>query len=1671
MTDVQRYTIAEVIYEGADSIIYRGRRTADDARVALKILKREYLSPKEIAQLRHEYTIIKDLAIENIVKAYGVEPHGNSFALVMEDPGGRALNEILQAQRLDLKTALQIGASLADTLAQLHGHHVVHKDVKPHNVLVDMATLKVKLTDFGIATRLSQELQRVKSPDLLEGTLAYMSPEQTGRMNRFIDYRTDLYSLGVTLYEMLTGVLPFDSRDPMEIVHSHIARIPPPPREVAPSVPTIVSDIVVRLLAKAAEDRYQSAHGLKVDLEACLEALRQDGSIAPFPLGRKDRRDELRISQKLYGREAELARIVGAIQRVGRGAAELLLIAGDAGVGKSALVNEIPRSLGRTRGHFITGRFDPLDRGIPYAPVAHAFRELARHLLTENAEALARWKARLERALGPNGQLLVDIIPELELILGPQPVVPDLAPAESQNRFNLVFQNFIRVFTAKDRSLVLFLDDLQWADPASLKLIQLLLEDPDSGHLLVIGAYREGEVGADHLLTATLTAIRKTRATIGEITLEPLGASHVEQLVADALGCDAALSAPLAKVISEKTHGNPFFINQLLGALHDDRILSLDVRSGAWVWDLERVQGVKITDNVVAFMAGKIRRLDEATQRVLELAACIGYQFDLWTLAVINEKPPRDTAAQLWPALREGLILPVDAEYRFLYGPAEGRAEDDPTSYSAFNVSYRFLHDRVKEAAYSLMKPGSERQAHLKIGRMMLAKTDDATPDHDLFEIASHLNLSAPLITDRREREELARLDLKVGKMAKARTAYEAAAGYLRAGVALLDDKSWDDEHDLAFVLHGERAECEYLTAHFDDADALFDALLKRARSNVERAYVHGKRMVLHTTLGSFERAREAGLAGLALFGVSVPATEDGRKEAFGAACAEVPSSLGGRPIAALIHARRMLDPDNRALAKLLSDLIIPGFAAGGTLGPLIIVMQVNLAMRHGPAETSAFGYATYGLILLGAMGQYQEGREFLKLALALVEKFGAADQKCRVVFTYAALLHYFEPLRAAFPHFLRARQAGLESGDFLNSSYACTHLIAGKLALGEDLESVRDELDKSLALMLRTKDTMTTTALVIARQLVANLTGQTKARTTLSDDACDEADIQAKIKGIGFDFLDCWYHDVKLQLLYLHGDYAAALAASVEAERYIAAAVGSFFGTEIHLYTCLTVAALYEAADAAEREQLMATFTRHQGKIATYAGLCPANYQHKHLLLMAEAARISGDELGAMTLYDQAITAAKEGESFRNEALASELAARFHAAKQRPKVARVFMTDAYYGYLRWGATAKAEDIAARFPHLLLETAPPAAAREPRKSSETRSTNRLLSGGILDVATVIRAAQAIAGEVELENVLDRLMRIVIKNAGAQRGALILERDGRLMIEATITVDPDMVKVGPATPVETGANLAVSILQYVARTKKPVLLGDAAKDDQFAADPYILANRPKSVLCVSMTHQGRLTGMLYLENNAANDAFTPARLELLELLLFQAATAVENALLYAHVKGRTEELRLAEEQLRLELVERERSEEKRAALQVEIIRVQNERLAELSTPVIPIGDRILVMPLIGMMDAARAQQVLLAALEGVQSNRAAVVILDVTGVKLAGGDVASTLIGTASALRLLGAQAVITGIRPDMAQSLIELQIDFGSIVTRGTLQSGIAYAMSRARDGAPRPRG
>lgn len=1510
------YNFIEVLHEGVNTVIYRASKQSDQTFVIVKALKAEYPSLEELTRLRHEYKISQiTVDIEGIVKSLALENHHNGLALILADFGAESLKKYISDRQLSLTEFLKIAIQLASTLTQLHQAKIIHKDIKPDNIVINPETGQVRIIDFSIASRLEKENQSISNPNLLEGTLAYMSPEQTGRMNRSIDYRTDFYSLGITFYQMLTGSLPFNAADPLEFVHCHIAKTPILPQELNPKIPPAVSDIVMKLLAKTAEDRYQSSLGLKADLETCLTQLQTDGKISHFLVGQLDLSSQFSIPQKLYGRETEVASLLEAFERVSSGTTEMMLVSGYSGIGKSCLVYEVHKPIVRQRGYFISGKFDQFKRNIPFASLIQAFQDLMRQLLTETDDQIAVWKSKLINALGFNGQVIIDVIPEVERIIDPQPAVPQLGPSESQNRFNRVFQRFIHVFNQPEHPLVLFLDDLQWADSASLKLIQLIMTDPDSQYLLLVGAYRDNEVSATHPLIQTLEEIQNTGAIVNNIILRALDIDHVNQLVADTLRSEILKAKPLAELVFNKTQGNPFFLTQLLKSIYQDNLLSFDFNRGFWQWDIEFIEGVNITDNVVELMVSQIQKLPLNTQSILKLAACVGDKFSLEVLAIINEKSQSETAIDLWSALQAGLVLPLSQSYKIPLLFEQEASGNLPGE--TLKVAYKFLHDRVQQASYSLIPDLQKKQTHLQIGELLLKGTSEAEREERIFEIVNHLNIATKLVSDRTQREQFAQLNLVAGRKAKTATAYATAVACLSKGIELLLADSWHSQYQLTLSLFEESVEAAFLNGNFEQMEQRAQIVLQQARTVLDTVKVYTVRIQSCIAQNNLPLAQQNALTILKELGVEFP--ENPSREKVQQTLDETKQKFASYTLAELINLPEMTDPYYLAAIQILSTVVTALYQSTFNLFLLTVCKQIELSLDYGNAPVSAYSYSWYGLMQAGAEGDLDISYQSGEAALGLVADLKNNGLKAKT----SIIVHGFvRPCKRhaqdSLPPLLEMHQMAMETGEIEYAAYAFYNYTGISFCTGRDLGEMDRETEIFERVISQIRQENSLCFVKIFRQAVLNLRGQADNPCRLVGEAYDEDIMMPQHQANNVQYAICSVYLNKLILGYLFKDYQQALENAELAEQYSDALTAAFKYSLIYFYGSLTYLAVYERADAEKQALILQKVAANQAKSKHWADYSPMNHLHRFYLVEAERYRILGQQVEAMDCYDRAIALAKENEYLNEEALANELAAEFYFACGREKVANTYLNDAYYGYSRWGAIAKVKDLEKRYPQLF---------RISKRENVSRDVTRIISptaesaSDLLDLATVIKASQALSGEIVLGKLLAKLMTIVLENAGAQTGYLILEKSGELLIEASGLVDKNDVAVLQAIPVSTSQQLPISLINYVARTKENVVLNDATCDGTFTTDTYILTHEPKSVLCTPLIHQGKLSGILYLENNLTIGAFTSDRLEVLQLLSSQAAISIDNARLYKDLKLANTNLEAKVQERTLELQEK------------------------------------------------------------------------------------------------------------------------------------------------------
>ncbi|MBU2512042.1 AAA family ATPase [bacterium] len=1511
------YTINELLHEGPLTLVYSAVTIENGERVILKALKPEHILPAAKARLRHEYNITKSLTFDEVVSVRSFEQDENTVALILDDFDGISLYQLMQTEKLGIKEALEVAVQIVVAIEKVHNSKIIHKDIKPQNLIVNRHNYTVKLTDFGISTQLSHENQTVTSPQVLEGTLSYMSPEQTARMNRGIDYRTDFYSFGVTLYEMLTFSLPYQVADPMELIHCHIARMPDPPISRNPDIPQVLSDIVIKLMSKMPEDRYQSAFGLKQDLEKCLEQWRTSAKIESFPLGKKDVLSRFLIPETLYGREKEIEILMSTFDQTCTGDIKLMLVSGAPGIGKSAIINEIHKPIVRQRGYFISGKFDQFQGNVPYIALIRSFRDLIQQILTENEAQISNWKQRLLEALGQNGQIVVDIIPELGLIIGKQKPVPGLSPAESLNRFNLTFLNFVRVFTCKEHPLVIFLDDLQWADSGSLNMMKLFLTGQQANYLLIIGAYRDTEVSKSSPLMITLDELSASNVSIERIYLNPLEPESVQQLICDTLFCEASKAYGLSQLVFEKTGGNPFFVNEFLKSLFKKELVVFNPSSEMWQWDTEEIRKLETTENVVDLMIEKINNLEPHIQNHLKLSACIGNQFSLKTLSVISEKSPFKTASDLLVAIREGLIQPVGNAYKQIHDHDNEEESISSANLSELSktVTYRFLHDRIQQAAYSFISEEKKQETHYKIGYLLYENATESEREEQPFDIVNQLNLGLSLFVEKSRKIELAGMNLGAGRKAKTSSAYDMALEYLKIATRQLDRESWETDFQLTFDINKELAECNYLMGHFEDAEKTFRLLLHKAKSKLDKADIYRIRLKLYTAIGKFDESIKAGIEGLRLFGFKSSIYPN--PITILSLIIRTKWILYGRIPAELEELPNATDPENIWILKFLENLVMPSYLSGKDLLLLTMGLKaLNHLLKVGNTEFSPVVYSLYGSFLSAIFKRYAEGYEFGKLAIELTRKYENPETRAVVLFHVQCIINHWKVhLRECIPIARQSYQDCLDSGNLIWACFNGIRIPAARFIIGDPISEVVKEADFYLDFIRLTRDQNMIDNAQFLYHAYLSFLGLTKSATCWNTAGFDEENTLQRMVKSDFKSGFTVYYIYKAQNCYLYEEYEKGLKYTRKAQKSINSILGLPENAELYFYHGLILTALYPKSSVLRKLKIRFELLLIRRRFKKLSENCPDNHLHKYLLIKAEIARITGDTEKTIRLYDQALKSATASGYVQNQAIICELTASFYRKLGIKEISNASLLKARYLYQKWGAQTKLDDLQKKYPDS------PTTGRSSESFFGTVPAN--LSSAAdrqvdqLDLTSVAKASQAISKEIVFDKLLENLLKIVIENAGAQKGLLILKEGEDFLVTSGMSVD-NKQQVFQPVKIDLSDDLAKTVVNYVIRTSKNIVLNDAFNDRQFLDDNYIIRKKPKSLLCIPIHYQGNLTGILYLENNQTTHAFTPDRIELLHLLAAQAAISIENAGLYKQldeynrtleekVKLRTEEL--------------------------------------------------------------------------------------------------------------------------------------------------------------------
>lgn len=1505
------YKIIESLDDNFNSTVYRAVRIKDNYPVILKILKPKYPTPQQLNRYRREYEITSLINSENVIKAYDLEAYENTLIMILEDFEGKNLSKICQNKPLPLTEFLTIAIAICQGLHHIHQAQIIHKDLNPSNILYNAQTQQLKIIDFGLATSLTQENTNLQNPHLLEGTLAYISPEQTGRMNRLLDYRTDFYSLGVTFYQLLTGKLPFRSEEALKLIHYHLAKNPLPLNQIIENnqttIPEIIEKIIFKLMAKTAEDRYQSAWGLKCDLENCLNQLQTHQKITYFSLGNQDLYDQFHIPQKLYGRDREIKQLLETFARIitpqnhsKLHKNELIFVTGYSGMGKSALVREIYKPITANQGYFITGKFEQLKRNIPYSGIIEAFSQLIQQILTESEIKLQQWQEKILNALAGNGQIMIDVIPEIALIIGQQTSTINLPPAEAKNRFKIVFQNFIQVFTQSSQPLVIFLDDLQWADQASLKLLELLILNSE-GKLLIIGAYRDHEVNATHPLQLTLNKLQK-QIKINQINLQPLDIQAINQLIADTLKSSVTETLTLAELVIKKTRGNPFFVNNFLTNLFEEKLIYFiypqsSQPTGTWQWNLAEIKAQNITENLVEFLSNKIKKLPIETQEILEIASCIGHKFNIEIIKLITKQPLKNIVNLLKNLIQDGFIFRLNNHEQTLeLNQLQENifiSNNSPSYSKILENQYQFAHDRIQQAVYSLISTSKKAEIHDQISQILLNNLSKQQQEEAIFTLVNQLNQSLILIKSLTEKKQLAQLNLIAGKKAKLSAAYQSALDYLQIGLLQLDQKYWQlslssqEDYQLILSLYIETAETAYLCGDFSLMEHLVKTITKKAHSLLDKIQAYQIKIQAYIAQNKLRESILLGIETLKKLKINLP--KNPSKLTVLIAVINNYLRLNSKNIESLINLPMMTDSEQIYAMEILTTLNSSAYLALPNLAPIIVFKQVNLSVKYGNNNLSAYAYATYGVILCFFLGKCAEGFKFGQLALQLLEKYQSEKIKAKTILVFNDLIrHWQEHLNTTLQPLLEGYTIGLETGDLEFACLCANAYCYHSYFVGKSLLELEKEVNAYKLKASQLKQNTSFCLLNIWHQSIIKLSDL--STTSLEIVCCHPAKDQTILFVINFN---------QLFLNYIFGNYDQAIKYANLTAQYLDGGIGVFTVPLYYYYDSLSRLAHFDLVNSTTQKQYLKQVKAQQKKIKKWADHVPCNHRHRFYLICAEICRVLHQDLEAMTYYDQAIFYAKENQYLQDEALANEKAGEFYLAQNKPQFAQIYFWEAYYHYLTWGAIHKAESIKVKYPQFIDYYAQRLQQINKDFTINTSSYNMDIS---LDLESVMKANQAISRSLILDESLTNLMQILIENVGAELGYLILESKDKLLIEAESSLHHHQVIMRQSLPIEHSNKVPETLIYYVARIQKQVIIQDATKDEHFAQDPYIMRNQPKSILCVPLVNQNKLIGIVYLENNLTVGAFTPNRIKMVNLLSAQAAISIENSRLYDNLNA-------------------------------------------------------------------------------------------------------------------------------------------------------------------------
>lgn len=1450
------YRVEDIWWEDHHTVIYRALRKPDLLRVLLKTSRDSSQAPQtRVDSLEREYQITQSLVTDCAAKPFALEKTALGSMLVYADEGFRPLEELAAKAPCDLETVLTLGISIAEAVNSLHKEQIIHCNLNPTTVWLQNDSGKILLSDFNCTRVTGEDYHNhiTLTTDLAD--VRYIAPEQTGRLQRHVDQRSDLYALGIILFRLLTGKVPFSGGDPLHIIDGHLTKKPVFPAEMK-TRPNILCNVILKALSKNPDDRYLSASGLVADLRECLAQWQANGIIKEFELGRQDAKGFLRISRRLYGRDRPTAWLWEKAGTVGREKPTILLVRGPPGVGKSALLDKLA-GLHRPEGYrLISGKFDQFKRNVPYLPLVQAFQQLFAQLIGEGKEEVDAWRSRILESIGTNAEVVSAVIPELRLITGVQPPVQSLPPIQARNRFNSIFTSLIRVLAPNDRPLCLVLEDLHWADAASLGLLAYVFTAVETQNLLIVGAYRDTEVGPTHPLQQTIVLLEQAGVNIHILALEELGLNDISQLVRDTFDASDAEAYELAEVLHAKTSGNPLYVTQLLHFLCDRGLIQFDYGSARWVWEVSCVQKEGVTEDVLNLLDMRFENLDQCARSVLATAACLGSGFEVGKLAVATEMLVTEVLAFVTAAVDQGFLLRLE----------------EPTSASGGLPTenyFRFLHDRIQQAAFDSVSEDAKKGFRLKIGlRLMaaLAPGDEGAPQPDVL---SNLNYAWELITDPEVMRCAAQLNLIMGRKARHSLAYDDALSYIRVGLSLLETTAWESNYELAFELNSEALECEYLTGNFDQAELRFGTLIANSQSRLDEARTYLTKILLDTSEERYEQAIRLGKEALGLFGIAYlrkPSQLHLLRELV-----EAQLRMKGRRPETLLDNIGLQDAEKLAALRILVALFPTAYFLSPDLLLFTGLKVVNFSLRFGISPLSAGGFVLYGLGLGAAMDQHERGYQFGRFAVDLAEKGNDPSILCKVIVIFAQFIKFWrDPIDESFALIDRARTMALEVGDHQYVDYAIIGGISLRFSRGRSLQEVLQHCEEHSAFVLRSKDAFPVEALTMWRNCVLTLLGRTVAPYSLNHEAYDEDAAEQRYHHTGNITLASYQYTLRLQLAYLFGRYEEAIALAEKSETVIRSAPGYITVADHYLYCGMTAAAALNGAFP-NRRRHWRTLRRCLKRLQHFAANSPTNFLHCETLLKAEIAWLKGQVTEALKHYDRTIELAESGGFTPIVGLANERAAQCCIANHQRRVANWYRDCARAAYVKWGASAKVTSLDRQH----------GTATEVARDIDTPSDHRSLTDGAsFDIAAAMHAARIISSGNKTDQVLTHLMQVIRLQISAETAHLLVVEDGEVQVEASATVERGSVLLFPPSE---AAPFSATIVNYVMHTGHDVIVSDACEDPRFAECSHVKSQRPKSVICMGVRHQGQILGLIYLEHTQLSGVFDAPKVEWLRIL--------------------------------------------------------------------------------------------------------------------------------------------------------------------------------------------